>query len=136
MQLEQMAEPGAPAGYPFRLLELPEPDGGVLLDVDWRPAVAGVLSDLRRGTSPSSVAGRFHLTLAQMIGAVAEWFGLDRVVLSGGCFQNAVLTTLAVRDLRARRFQVITASRIPPNDGGLSVGQALVAAHHLLERGR
>ena len=136
MQLEQMAEPGAAAGYPFRLLEGPEPGDGALLDVDWRPAVAGVLSDLRRGASPSAVAGRFHLTLAQMIGAVAERVGLGRVVLSGGCFQNAALATLAARDLRARRFQVITASRIPPNDGGLSVGQALVAAHHLLERGR
>ena len=96
--------------------------------------VAGLLADLRSGATPSAAAGRFHLTLAQMIGAVAEWHGLPRVVLSGGCFQNAALVTLAVRDLRTRGFQVVTASRIPPNDGGLAVGQALVAAHTLLER--
>ena len=134
MQLEQMAEPGASAGYPFRLLE---PAGGgddAPLEVDWRPAVAGLLADLRCGANPSAAAGRFHLTLAQMISAVAEWHGLARVVLSGGCFQNAALATLAARDLRTRGFQVFTASRIPPNDGGLAVGQALVAAHTLLER--
>jgi len=134
MQLEQMAEPGASAGYPFRLLE---PAGGgadAPLEVDWRPAVAGLLADLRCGANPSAAAGRFHLTLAQMISAVAEWHGLARVVLSGGCFQNAALVTLAARDLRARGFHVFTACRIPPNDGGLAVGQALVAAHTLLER--
>jgi hydrogenase maturation protein HypF len=56
------------------------------------------------------------------------------VVLAGGCFQNAALVTLAARELRARGSQVVTASRIPPNDGGLAVGQALIAAHRLLER--
>jgi hydrogenase maturation protein HypF len=134
MQLEQMAEPGAASGYPFRLLEDGGPGDGALVEVDWRPAVAGVLSDLGRGATPSAVAGRFHRTLAQVIGAVAEWNGLERVVLSGGCFQNAALATLAVRELQARGFKVFTASRIPPNDGGLAVGQALAAARSLLER--
>jgi len=134
MQLEQMAEPGATSGYPIQLLEsgAPGEGGEALVEVDWRPAVAGVLSDLRRGATPSAVAGRFHRTLAQAIGAVAERVGLSRVVLSGGCFQNAALATLAARELAGRGFQVFTASRIPPNDGGLAVGQALVAAHLLL----
>ncbi len=134
MQLEQAAEPWMSAAYPVRLLEAPGPDGQPLVDVDWRPAIAGVLADLQRGATASAVAGRFHLTLAQMVGAVAEWVGLGRVVLAGGCFQNAALATLAARELRARRFGVIAASRIPPNDGGLAVGQALVAAHTLLAR--
>jgi hydrogenase maturation protein HypF len=134
MQLEQMAEPGASSGYPFRLRESASADAPV--EVDWRPTVAGILSDVRRGATPSAVAGRFHRTLARMIGAVAEWAGLERVVLSGGCFQNAALATLAARELRALGFQVLSAHRIPPNDGGLAVGQALVAAHALLERGR
>jgi hydrogenase maturation protein HypF len=135
MQLEQLAEPGAASGYPFSLLE---PAGGrdVPVEVDWRPAVAGILSDLAQGATPCAVAGRFHWTLARMIGAVAEWAGIERVVLSGGCFQNAALAALAARELRAGGFQVFTASRIPPNDGGLAVGQALVAAHTLLERRR
>jgi hydrogenase maturation protein HypF len=135
MQLEQLAEPCAAAGYPFSLVE-PAGRGDEPVAVDWRPAVAGILADLQAGVTPSAVAGRFHRTLALMVGAVAEWAGIERVVLSGGCFQNAALAALAARELRAGGFQVFTASRIPPNDGGLAVGQALVAAHTLLERRR
>ena len=68
-----------------------------------------------------------------MIAATAEWMGLDRVVLTGGCFQNAALLSLATRELAACRLEVVTHCRIPPNDGGLAVGQAMVAAHQLLE---
>jgi hydrogenase maturation protein HypF len=132
MQLEQVAEPGAGPAYPFRLIEPGGPES--LVEVDWRPAVEGMLADLTRGVTASAAAGRFHRTLARMIGAVAEWAGVPRVVLGGGCFQNAALVTLAGRELEGRQFRVVTASRIPPNDGGLAVGQALVAAHQLLER--
>ncbi len=68
-----------------------------------------------------------------MIAATAEWVGLERVVLTGGCFQNAVLLSLAARELRNRGFEVVMPCRIPPNDGGLAVGQAMVAAHQLME---
>ncbi len=135
MQLEQAAAPGAPAGYPFRLTEPVSGGGTGLVEVDWRPAIAALLEDLARGTGVPAVAGRFHRTLAQMIGAVAEWVGLPRVVLTGGFFQNAAVLTLATRELRSRRFDVATHCRIPPNDGGLAVGQAFVAASQLLERG-
>ncbi len=135
MQLEQLAAPGASAGYPFRLIEVAGPDGERLVEVDWRPSVEALVAELGRGAAPSAVAGRFHRTLAEMIASVAEWVGLSRVVLGGGCFQNAALLSLASRELAARRFRVAAANRIPPNDGGLSVGQALVAGHRLLERG-
>ena len=68
-----------------------------------------------------------------MVAAVAEWAGVPRVGLTGGCFQNAVLTQLATEELRRLRFDVLTHSQVPPNDGGLSAGQALVAASRLLE---
>jgi hydrogenase maturation protein HypF len=135
MQLEQVAQPGVASGYPFSLAEVAGPPGEALVEVDWRPAVAGILGDLGRGVAVSLVAGKFHRTLAQMIGGVAEWAGVGRVVLAGGCFQNAALLTLAVRELKARGFDVAVPCRIPPNDGGLAVGQAMVAAHQLLERG-
>ena len=104
-----------------------------MLELDWRPIIRGVLDDLGRGTSASAVAGKFHVTMAQMIAATAELAGLDRVVLTGGCFQNGALLSLAARELEGRRFEVVTHSRIPPNDGGLAVGQAMVAAHQLME---
>jgi hydrogenase maturation protein HypF len=134
MQLEQMAAPGAAAAYPFTLIE-PASGAAAPVEVDWRPAVLGLLEDLGRGTGVATVAGRFHRTLAQMIAAVAEWAGLHRVVLTGGFFQNASVASLAARELARLGFEVVKHRRIPPNDGGLAVGQALVAASQLLERG-
>ncbi len=133
MLLEQAVAPSGDA-YPFSLLER-EGDGADApgLEIDWRPAIAAVVDDVERGTSAALVAGRFHRTLARMTASVAEWAGIPRVGLTGGCFQNAVLTQFAVEELRRRRFDVLTHSQIPPNDGGLSAGQALVAASRLLE---
>jgi hydrogenase maturation protein HypF len=136
MLLEQAAAPVTTGAYPFSMLESRGDDGAPMVDLDWRPVVHGVLDDLRRGTAVSAVAGRFHGAMARMIAATAEWMGLGRVVLTGGCFQNAVLLSLAARELKGRRFEVVTHRRIPPNDGGLAVGQAMVAAHQLLEGGR
>jgi len=133
MLLEQCAAPIAGRPYPFSLAEIRGDDGASMVDVDWRPVIREILGDLRRGTSASTVAGRFHLTMARMIAATAEWMGVDRVVLTGGCFQNGVLLSLAARELRSSRFEVVTHCRIPPNDGGLAVGQAMVAAHQLME---
>jgi hydrogenase maturation protein HypF len=131
--LEQAVAPSADA-YPFALLERAgEGPDAAGLEVDWRPAVAAVLDEVGRGTAPALVAGRFHRTLARMVAAVAEWAGIPRVGLTGGCFQNAVLTQSCTEELRRRRFDVLTHSQVPPNDGGLSAGQALVAASRLLE---
>ena len=132
MLLEQIAAPVAAGAYPFVLREAPG-EGGGLVEIDWRPVVRCVLADVARGTAAPIVAGRFHATMARTIGATAEWMGIPRVVLTGGCFQNAALLSLAARELRARRLTVITHCRVPPNDGGLAVGQAMVAAHRLLE---
>jgi hydrogenase maturation protein HypF len=57
----------------------------------------------------------------------------DTVVLSGGCFQNRILFEETCKDLRSRGFRVVTHERIPPNDGGLSLGQAAIAAARLLQ---
>jgi hydrogenase maturation protein HypF len=132
MLLEQAVAPVSEA-YPFSLLErvASGPDAPEL-EVDWRPAVEAILADVKKGTGPGLVAGRFHRTLARMAASVAEWAGIPRVGLTGGCFQNAALTHLAVDELRRRGFDVLTHSLVPPNDGGLSVGQALVAASRLL----
>ena len=136
MLLEQIAPtvPGAP--YPYSLIEGRGEDGAALVELDWRPVLRAVLADLGRGTAASAVAGRFHATMAQMIAATAEWMGLERVVLTGGCFQNAALLSLTARELGKGRFEVTTHGRVPPNDGGLAVGQAMVAAHRLREGGR
>jgi hydrogenase maturation protein HypF len=79
------------------------------------------------------MAAAFHNTLAEVIVAVAQRLGEPRVVLTGGCFQNRYLTERAVRRLRAAGFRPYWHQRVPPNDGGLALGQVVAAfrAHPL-----
>jgi hydrogenase maturation protein HypF len=87
--------------------------------------------DLRIGMERSRIAYRVHRSLAELIGQVAELVGLEHVVLTGGCFQNALLVDLARERLASGGFTVVTHGEVPPNDGGLSLGQAVIAATQL-----
>jgi hydrogenase maturation protein HypF len=95
---------------------------------DPAPMVAELLADRRRGTDPGRMARRFHRGLANLAAAFAEAAALEDVVLTGGCFQNALLADLSARALQARGFRVRRPALFPPNDGGISLGQAWVAA--------
>jgi hydrogenase maturation protein HypF len=90
--------------------------------------VSAVLDDLRQRRSPDQIAARFHAGLVTGIVRVAQAAGLPRVVLTGGCFQNALLLSLAHRRLEEAGFAVYSHRLVPPNDGGLSLGQAVIAA--------
>jgi hydrogenase maturation protein HypF len=76
----------------------------------------------------SKAAARFHNTLAAAIVTVARHAGEKRIVLSGGCFQNRYLTERAVTGLRDAGFEPYWHQRIPPNDGGIAVGQIVAAS--------
>jgi hydrogenase maturation protein HypF len=80
---------------------------------------------------PAVIAHRFHNTLAQIIAEmcrqIASDTGLDRVALSGGCFQNRLLLSKTVHALREGGFEVLTHQEVPCNDGGVSLGQATIA---------
>lgn len=95
---------------------------------DWEPLLGAVLFDRDRGLMPSVISARFHNALAELAVTIAVRAGVRRVVLSGGCFQNLRLTRAVHGRLVARGFQVYLPERFPPNDGGLSLGQAYVAA--------
>jgi hydrogenase maturation protein HypF len=99
--------------------------------VDWLPLLHAVLDDVRSGEAPGRISARFHNALVGMIVAVADVVREPRVVLSGGCFQNRYLTERAVARLREAGFRPYWHQRIPPNDGGIALGQ-LVAASRLL----
>jgi len=73
------------------------------------------------------IATRFHAALVAAVLEVAERAGVDCVALSGGCFQNRVLTEACVSALQKKKLKAVTHCRLPPNDGGLCLGQALVA---------
>ena len=77
------------------------------------------------------IAARFHNTLADAIVAVARHVGEPVVALTGGCFQNRLLLERTVPRLRAKGFQVLLHECVPPNDGGISLGQVAVAAARL-----
>ncbi|MGC8782068.1 MAG: carbamoyltransferase HypF, partial [Anaerolineae bacterium] len=96
--------------------------------LDWAPLVGNVLADLRRGVSRSIIAARFHNALVEAIIRVAQQVGAARVALSGGCFQNRLLTERTADRLRRAGFEVLLHRQVPPNDGGISLGQVAVAA--------
>jgi hydrogenase maturation protein HypF len=96
--------------------------------LDWRPMIEGIVADIRRCVPPGAVSARFHRTLAETIVVVARSQGLRSVVLSGGCFQNRRLTELAVAALREQGFRPYWHQRIPPNDGGIALGQIAAVA--------
>jgi hydrogenase maturation protein HypF len=105
------------------------PDGSAVLD--WEPLVSYLLRRSSLGVSPSLLAADFHAALADGILAVARHAGADRVALTGGCFQNKLLTELAAARLKAAGFEVLLHGAVPPNDGGIGLGQVLVAAERL-----
>ena len=97
------------------------------LVLDWEPMVRGVLHDLSACLPVARIAARFHNTLVEMLVTVAQRVGEPCVALTGGCFQNRYLTERAVQGLRAAGFQPLWHQRVPPNDGGIAVGQLIAA---------
>ncbi|MFN0149362.1 MAG: carbamoyltransferase HypF [bacterium] len=95
--------------------------------LDWAPMLRAVLADLDAGVTIPHVAASCHNALAAAAVSVARRTGLGRVALSGGCFQNAVLTTAVVTSLESAGFTVIRHQRVPSNDGGIALGQAIAA---------
>jgi hydrogenase maturation protein HypF len=98
------------------------------LVIDWGPAIQKLLADLLEGVAPADIALRFHNALAEIVVAVSRRLGASRVVLTGGCFQNRYLAERAIAGLRRAAIEPIWHERIPPNDGGIAVGQILAAS--------
>jgi hydrogenase maturation protein HypF len=119
-------------GYPFAIRE---ESGGWIIDS--RPMFLAVARDIREGILTSALSYRFHLGFVDVLARTAELVrgrtGLDRVCLSGGSFQNCFLSQHLQARLEAADFQVFTHSEVPCGDGGISLGQAIVAAHRKQE---
>jgi hydrogenase maturation protein HypF len=131
MALEFAVEEAEQGAYPLLISDAADPDGVAPLQLDWTALVRGVVADLRRGVGAHIIAARFHNTLVDGIVAVAQAVGAPRVALSGGCFQNRCLTEQAASRLRSAGFEVLLHRQVPPNDGGISLGQIAVAAARL-----
>ncbi|GII23773.1 carbamoyltransferase HypF [Planosporangium mesophilum] len=126
VELEQRVDPHADGAYEVGFAE------GRPFRVRGADLVRAVVADLHRHVPVETIAMRFHRGMATAIVAGAERAraatGLSAVALSGGVFQNMVLLSGAVEGLSRRGFRVLTHHRVPPNDGGISLGQVAVAA--------
>ena len=128
MELEALAGKQAADPYPFELVAegtrfATPPWQPPATVVDWAPLVRAILADVAAGVAPAVVSARFHVSMAAVIREVALLAGEPRVVLTGGCFQNRRLLELAVHALRDAGFRPYWHQRVPPNDGGIALGQ-------------
>ncbi|MEI8340656.1 MAG: carbamoyltransferase HypF, partial [Verrucomicrobiota bacterium] len=105
-------------------------DGPLVLD--WQPMILKILADLQNGVPAGEISAKFHNGLVDVIVTVAHRAGEKRVVMTGGCFQNRYLTERAVRRLSEEGFEPVWHQRIPPNDGGIAVGQ-IAAVHYTID---
>jgi hydrogenase maturation protein HypF len=96
--------------------------------LDWQPMIEAILEDLQNGIDRGMMAARFHNALVAAAVDVAQTTGAERVALSGGCFQNRFLTERLASRLEERGHRVLLHRQVPPNDGGISLGQIAVAA--------
>ncbi len=129
MSLEAVAEPVA-EGYPYTLAS-----EGRLLVLDPLPIIEGIVDDLRAGRTRGEIAGKFHRGFAAMlceaVRCVSRQTGLREVALSGGTFQNRIVLETLCGMLEQHGLKPLYHKSVPPNDAGISLGQAVVAAQRL-----
>jgi hydrogenase maturation protein HypF len=127
VQLEAACDPAERASYPVGL----DSDGPTLV-IDPRKTIRAVAADVEAGAAPGAVASRFHTTMAGVTvdacSRAARARGTDRVVISGGVFQNRRLIERVSAGLQSAGLRVLVPERLPVNDGGISYGQAAIAA--------
>lgn len=130
MELEMALDPTEQNAYPFTV-EMNSDHR----HIDPAPLIRAVVDDLHAGVPVATISARFHHGVAQMVLQVCRILrtegGLSQVALSGGVFQNVFLTETVLNLLRADDFTVLTHSLVPPNDGGLAFGQAIIAAQRI-----
>ena len=143
IELETLAEPCERSEYQVPSTEsearqeakTPQSALSASHSLDVAPMIRAIVEDLQRGTSVPKIAGRFHRAVAEMLATACQLArdetGLNRIALSGGVFQNRLLLTQLVARLEELQFGVYINRRVPPNDGGLSFGQAAVASARL-----
>jgi hydrogenase maturation protein HypF len=122
MELEFSADLDLREAYPFTLTQ------GIPMVIDWEPTIQAILSDIKGGESRGAISAKFHNMLIAAIVAIARKTREGNVVLSGGCFQNRLLIEGVVERLREEKFRPVWHQRIPPNDGGIALGQAIAAS--------
>ncbi len=121
MKLEALADPSEQGVYPFEIQKH---------RISFGPMIRQVVKELQEGTALPKIAGRFHNTLAQVVLEMAlsmrKEYEINRVVMSGGVFQNRILTGKLLDLLTAEQFRIFLPNRIPVNDQGIAAGQLAI----------
>jgi hydrogenase maturation protein HypF len=129
VELEQLADPAETSAYPAGVLRATTGDGPLRLAAS--DLVRALVAEVESGVAAPLVAARFHNGLAATTVSACTLLrdetGLGTVALSGGVFQNMLLLERTVAALEQSGFRVLTHSRVPPNDAGISLGQAAIA---------
>jgi hydrogenase maturation protein HypF len=108
--------------YPFPLIQ------GAPRLADWGPLIHAIIDDRQCGVAASVIARRFHNSLVELALAIVEGAAIGQVVLTGGCFQNALLSSELSDRLERRHYEVHEPLQVPANDGGIALGQVLIVA--------
>jgi hydrogenase maturation protein HypF len=132
IELEMIADHEVREVYAFNIQKEESP-----MVIDPIEMIRGAVLDLTKGISSSKISGKFHRTIASLIietcGAIRSKERLNRVVLSGGVFQNIFLLSLVTKELKRSGFEVYTHHLVPANDGGISLGQAVIGHMRLFQ---
>jgi hydrogenase maturation protein HypF len=132
IELEMLADPTEEDIYEWPLPDITDETPWM---VDPAPVIQAVVSDVQKGVRVATIAARFHNTVAAMVAEVCQRLravtGLNEVALSGGVWQNVMLLERTLTQLEAAGFRVYTHRLVPPNDGGLALGQAVVAHYRI-----
>ncbi|NWG01425.1 MAG: carbamoyltransferase HypF [Syntrophaceae bacterium] len=132
IELEMVADRSVKEKYSFHLRQDEKP-----MVIDSTEMIRGIVHDLTEGTPSSKISGKFHQTIAHLIVETCEIIRseekLNRVVLSGGVFQNIFLLSLVAEGLKRSGFDMYTHHLVPTNDGGISLGQAVIAHMRLFQ---
>jgi hydrogenase maturation protein HypF len=125
IELEMIADPQCERVYPYLVGD------GSPAQLDMRPMIEAIVRDLVSAKPASEIAAAFHNTLAALVVDVCSRIrrseALNHVCLSGGTFQNIFLLQRAARGLRKNGFEVFLHAKVPPNDGGIALGQAVIS---------
>jgi hydrogenase maturation protein HypF len=134
MELEGRITETSGTSLPFEIRQ--DDEGCFILDVS--PTIRSIVDEIYRGTDKSKISFSFHWTLARAFAAMTNEIraatGIERVALSGGCFQNRILLEKSVSELENAGFSIYCHKQVPANDGGVALGQAVVAASIMKNR--
>lgn len=131
IELEMIIDENTEESYPFEIQDSQPFASYSPLIIDTEPVIRGIIEDMKKGVKREIISAKFHNSVVKFTVEICERLRkqecLNTIALSGGVFQNIYLLTRLTRKLKRKGFEVLTHKIIPPNDGGISLGQAIIA---------